>query len=771
MPRLFVLALCTAGVVTLSPPADAGTRRRVRTEDLLSITTPTPDGVTSAHPWINIAVRLGMTSEGVAADPATFRARLGQCNVTSLFEDIVEGGEPHKRARLAPELHRRCGVKLGGERTSRLKLKVKAMGDTRRRPGDVDRLRFGVVESVNQAPVPQFTASPGVIGFDCPGLGASSMAPPVVGAETTAVRVTFSASPSQDPDGDWLTYDWDFGDGATGSGETVTHDYTTTDSVSVTLRVTDGTPGDGGLEAMAVRVIEGTLSPDPGRSPGVVVLTAPPDTTLGFGTVDVGAAAEQTFSVSNTDPNPTSQVKFTVRVIDDTSDPAAFTVTDCPPETPCGVDGSGATPVTVRFSPQTAGHAQAVIEISSAARNRCLVHLVAHGYGGAGAGVPWGTDATVFGLSDHLFAVRPDGARVDIDTGVGICDGGALGGAPCVTDADCPGAGCGARSCTGGSAHGAPCQGLSDCPSGGCGQPFDALDICADGTGAVFLLNDDVHDDPDPNCDPCRTGTILRAGVDGERSVVTQSVTETSPALACDRSAAGRVFWTDYDLFGVDFDEREQLKSLRKNSGSLLVHVQNVSRRLGDVDPVHYIDPFDGYVFYEPTIALRVSADGNQRYVANFFGIYRLDPSPLYVTPDVDEVFSVTPNGLLLFAAASEPSSEVKVYKVDPDRAAHGVLRLTGLTPWASVRIANNGTSCDATSCRRSIFVNGIAGDQAGVVFVNVITRDGAVGGEPEVVPRNLRPRGTLRFEPRDNDAFGVATGFVDLDVLDRLDL
>jgi hypothetical protein len=770
MPRFFVLALCTAGVMALSP-ADAGTRRRVRTEDLLSITTPAPNGVTSAHPWINVAVQLGTTSDDVAADPATFRARLGRCNITSLFADVVERGEPSKRARLGPDLQRRCGVTVGGEKTNRLRFKVKALGDRRRRPSDVDRLRFGVVETANQAPVAGFTASPAVLGLECPGLGASSTSRPVVAAETTAVRVTFSASPSQDPDGDWLTYQWDFGDGASGSGETVTHEYAATDSVSVTLRVTDGMPGDGGLETMVVRVIEGTLSPDLGRSPGLVVLTAPPDTTLRFGAVDVGAAAEQTFSVSNTDPTPTSQVKFTVRVVDDTGDPAAFAVTDCPPEAPCGVDGSGATPVTVRFSPQTAGHAQAIIEIASAARNRCLVHLVAHGYGGPGPGVPWGTNATVFGLSDRLFAVRPDGARVDIDTGVGICDGGALAGAPCVTDADCPGARCGARSCAGGSAHGAPCQGLSDCPSGVCGQPFDALDMCADGTGAVFLLNDDVHDDPNSSCDPCRTGTILRAGVDGGRTVVTQSVTETSPALACDRSAGGRVFWTDYDLFGVDFDEREQLKSLRKSGGSLLVHVQNVSRRLGDVDPVHYIDPIDGFVFYEPTIALRVSADGNQRYVANFFGIYRLDPSPLYVTPDVDEVFNVTPSGLLLLAAASEPGSEVRVYKVDPNRAAHGVLRLSNLAPWASVKIPNNGTSCDATSCRRSIFVNGIAGDEAGAVFVNVITRDGAAGGEPEVVPRNLRPRGTLRFEPRDNDAFGVATGFVDLEVVDRLDL
>ncbi len=771
MRRSFVLALCTASIVALSPPADAAKRRRVITENLLSVVTPVHKGVTSAHPWVNVRVQFGVTSDDVAADPATFQARLGRCDITELFEDVVEDGAPRKRARLGTDLDPRCRKSLGGEKKNRLKFRVKAVGSSRRRLGDIDKLRFAIVAAANQPPVARFTASPGVLGSGCMGVGASSTMRAVDAAAAALVQVTFSGTPSQDPDGDWLRYEWDFGDGTTGSGQTVTHDYAATEPVNVTLRVADGMPGDGGLETETARIIPGTVSPDPGKSPGVVVLAAPPETTLDFGSVAVGNQAEQTFFVSNTDPAPTSQVKFTVRVVDETSDAAAFRIADCSPDTPCRVDGPGTSPVTLQFSPQASGHTQAVIELNTSASNRCSAQLLVHGYGGDEPAVPWGTSATVFGLSDRVFAVRPDGTRVDIDAGIGLCDGGSLAGAPCVADADCPGAQCGARACIGGSNHGSPCHSPVDCPSGSCGEIFDALDLCADGTGSVFLLNDDVHDDPDPNCDPCRTGTILRADVDGNRAVVTQNVTETSPTLACDRSASGRVFWTDYDLFGPDFDEREQLKSLRKDDGSLLVYVQNISRRLGDVDPTNYIDPIDGFVFYEPTIALRVSADGGERYVANFFGLYRLDPSPLYVTPDIDEVFNVTPSGFLLVAVASERSSEVKVYKVDPNNAVNGFLRLATLTPWASVKIPNNGTSCDATSCRRSIFVNGIAADDAGVVFVNLITRDGARVGEAEVVPRNLRPRGTLRLEPRDNDSFGVATGFVDLGVLERLDL
>ena len=52
--------------------------------------------------------------------------------------------------------------------------------------------------------------------------------------------VAFDASTSSDPNGDALTYAWDFGDGATGSGATPTHTYAPSpDHFTVTLTVTD----------------------------------------------------------------------------------------------------------------------------------------------------------------------------------------------------------------------------------------------------------------------------------------------------------------------------------------------------------------------------------------------------------------------------------------------------------------------------------------------------------------------------------------------------
>ena len=63
--------------------------------------------------------------------------------------------------------------------------------------------------------------------------------------------VQFSASGSYDPDGDALVYEWDFGDGADGSGLSVAHEYTAEGSYTVRLTVTD----DGGMQTTATQSI------------------------------------------------------------------------------------------------------------------------------------------------------------------------------------------------------------------------------------------------------------------------------------------------------------------------------------------------------------------------------------------------------------------------------------------------------------------------------------------------------------------------------------
>ena len=56
----------------------------------------------------------------------------------------------------------------------------------------------------------------------------------------TGMEIRFDGSASSDPDGDALTYAWDFGDGNTGSGATPMHSYASSGVYEVSLIVNDG---------------------------------------------------------------------------------------------------------------------------------------------------------------------------------------------------------------------------------------------------------------------------------------------------------------------------------------------------------------------------------------------------------------------------------------------------------------------------------------------------------------------------------------------------
>lgn len=69
-------------------------------------------------------------------------------------------------------------------------------------------------------------------------------------------RVSLAAS-AADPDGDALTYEWDFGDGARGSGVNATHVFGSEGTFAVKLTVSDGR---GASVIAGVSVVAGTLS-------------------------------------------------------------------------------------------------------------------------------------------------------------------------------------------------------------------------------------------------------------------------------------------------------------------------------------------------------------------------------------------------------------------------------------------------------------------------------------------------------------------------------
>lgn len=78
---------------------------------------------------------------------------------------------------------------------------------------------------------------------DCSGGGGNEV--PLASFTTSASsvgageQVEFDASGSSDPDGSIASYEWDFGDGSTATGQTVTHTFNTDDRYTVTLTVTD----------------------------------------------------------------------------------------------------------------------------------------------------------------------------------------------------------------------------------------------------------------------------------------------------------------------------------------------------------------------------------------------------------------------------------------------------------------------------------------------------------------------------------------------------
>ncbi len=95
--------------------------------------------------------------------------------------------------------------------------------------------------TVNQRPTASFTVAPGNSG-------------------DTTTEFSFDASGSSDPDGSIASYEWDFGDGNTTSGQTVTYQFAATGTYTVSLTVAD----DKDLKDISTTTVEvlepGTLS-------------------------------------------------------------------------------------------------------------------------------------------------------------------------------------------------------------------------------------------------------------------------------------------------------------------------------------------------------------------------------------------------------------------------------------------------------------------------------------------------------------------------------
>gem|GEM_PF-2374219 len=151
--------------------------------------------------------------------------------------------------------------------------------------------------AVNQAPTAAFTSS-----------------------STTGVAphaITFDASSSSDPDGDALTYEWSFGDGASDTGASVTHTFASAGTYAVTLTVSDGSLTDAATETITITAANQaptaafTSSSTTGVAPHAITFDASsssdPDGdaltyewSFGDGASDTGASVTHTFASAGT---------------------------------------------------------------------------------------------------------------------------------------------------------------------------------------------------------------------------------------------------------------------------------------------------------------------------------------------------------------------------------------------------------------------------------------------------------------------------------------
>ena len=662
----------------------------------MTVVTPASRATVSAHPFVNVVVRLDLT-----ADSTTFRARLGSHDITSLFGPATDtnGNQVGLRAKLPHQ-----DIRTGRRRSNRLRLQVQSKHSGSKGHGQRQtvRIRFHAEDRPNQPPTAVLDPGSKII---IPGFS-----------------IDFDGAQSFDPESDELTYAWDFGDGGTSTDVDPSHAYASDDQpVTVRLSVNDGQ--DTGT---AADTLSACPYPSGNFQPGVPQVTAasrldfgPGSSGLEFGAVAPGSIGTLTFTVTNTgsdvvDPNDPTKTTPSLLAVCLAVEGNGFSLNPTTNNQPITLGAQQSLDVTVTFAPTAGGHEAATIAVVTPNSPKQFTAFLAHGYGGSAPG-PGPTMMSQIVLYTDLFGqVRgflPNGTPVNPDTSVYMCfANGQSYGDICTSDADCaPNGGTCQRTgtCFGGDRDGQQCTTQSDCPNSqnGCSSisVFDPVEMCSDGAGGLYLLSDSgAFSDPNPNDVDEIDTDVARVTLDANGNSTGLSIidrtTDGTAHFACDgfpATSGGRVFLAEdhqLDLPNCFRSEEESLVAVRKSDGStqtLLPRIDAIEGLSGCSDDI------------DNTTHLEASSDGSQVFASfDSGGLWRIRPTGLQFLDATysEDFFRLHPDGSVVFARVgnSGTTATLNVYKVSPAQVATNALPVAALTPCGSFQVPNslqaNGT-------------------------------------------------------------------------------
>ena len=173
---------------------------------------------------------------------------------------------------------------------------------------------------------------------------------------------------------------------------------------------------------------------------------------------------------------------------------------------------------------------------------------------------------------------------------------------------------------------------------------------------------------------------------------------------------------------------------------------------------------------YEPVEDLQVSPDGTAIFASLSTGVFRLMPGALQITPDFNELFQLHPDGSVVITRASDQGSVgvISVYKIAPEQAVNGAVRLSTATPCATFSVPNNGgrTVINFPTALGRATTEGDA-----TLIVSFLTTGGTSDrtGRTPVLPTKLRFQGTAAFSVPATGSVCPPLGIINLDLMELL--